>query len=275
MPEIFSTARLASLRPSNQGSCRIRFVPIWTLFYKETLRFGKVWLQTLAAPLITTLLYLVVFGHALGSHVSVYPGVSYTAFLVPGLMMMAVLQNAFANSSSSLIQAKVTGNIVFLLLSPLSPTEIFGAMVAASVLRGTLVGLAILALALLYLHIPLLHPLWIVVFTVLGASGMGSLGLIAGLWAEKFDQIAGFQNFIIMPLTYLAGVFYSVQSLTGAWRQISLFNPFFYIIDGFRYGFFADSDASVWICLGVGIAFAGVTGLLAWRLLADGYKLRP
>lgn len=273
MPEPFGGLQQAVTGPG-PGLARARFAPVWTLFYKETLRFGKVWLQTIAAPLITTVLYLVVFGHALGGHISVYRGVSYTAFIVPGLMMMSVLQNAFANSSSSLIQAKVTGNIVFLLLSPLRPAEIFVAMVAASVLRGALVGIAILALALLYLHIPLLHPLWIIVFTILGASGMGSLGLIAGLWAEKFDQIAGFQNFVIMPLTFLAGVFYSVRSLPGVWRQLSLFNPFFYIIDGFRYGFFADSDVSVWVSLGVSIAFAGGTGLFAWRLLDRGYKLR-
>ena len=273
MPEHFGGLQQAVTGP-RLGLARARFAPVWTLFYKETLRFGKVWLQTIAAPLITTILYLVVFGHALGGHISVYPGVSYTAFIVPGLMMMSILQNAFANSSSSLIQAKVTGNIVFLLLSPLSPTEIFVAMVAASVLRGALVGIAILALALLYLHIPLLRPLWIAVFTILGASGMGSLGLIAGLWAEKFDQIAGFQNFIIMPLTFLAGVFYSVQSLPGALQHISLFNPFFYIIDGFRYGFFAASDVSVWVSLGVSIAFAGETGFFAWRLLDRGYKLR-
>ncbi|MHB1203896.1 MAG: ABC transporter permease, partial [Acidithiobacillus sp.] len=194
-------------------SAGFRFTPTWTLFYKEVLRFGKVWLQTVAAPLVTTLLYLVVFGHALGGRVSVYPGVSYTAFIVPGLMMMSVLQNAFANSSSSLIQAKVTGNIVFLLLSPLGPSEIFVAMTAASIVRGVVVGFAILILALFYLQLPIIHPLWVLVFTLLGAGGMGALGLIAGLWAEKFDQIAGFQNFLIMPLTFLAGVFYSVRSL--------------------------------------------------------------
>ncbi len=273
MPELLHKT---SAGLENRGATTIqgRLAPTWTLFYKETLRFGKVWLQTIAAPLITTILYLVVFGHALGGHVTVYPGVSYTAFIVPGLMMMSVLQNAFANSSSSLIQSKVTGNIVFVLLSPLSPSEIFTAMVAASVFRGILVGLAIFALALLYLHIPVIHPLWILIFAILGASGMGSLGLIAGLWAEKFDQIAGFQNFVIMPLTFLAGVFYSVQSLPGIWQQISLINPFFYIIDGFRYGFFADSDISVWVSLGVSLAFALVTGIFAWRLLDQGYKLR-
>ena len=199
----------------------------------------------------------------------------YTTFIVPGLMMMSVLQNAFANSSSSLIQSKVTGNIVFLLLSPLSPTEIFLAMTAAAIVRGAAVGLAILALALLYLQIPILHPLWVVIFTILGAGGMGALGIIAGLWAEKFDQIAGFQNFLIMPLTFLAGVFYSVQSLPGVWRSFSMVNPFFYIIDGFRYGFFADADVSVWVSLAVALVFFLLAGGWAWWLLYRGYKLRP
>ena len=165
-------------RPLGTSSSGLRFIPTWTLFYKEVLRFGKVWLQTVAAPLVTTLLYLVVFGHALGGRVSVYPGVSYTAFIVPGLMMMAVLQNAFANSSSSLIQAKVTGNIVFLLLSPLGPGEIFVAMTAASIVRGVVVGLAILILALFYLHLPVIHPLWVLIFTLLGAGGMGAVILL-------------------------------------------------------------------------------------------------
>ncbi|AUW31803.1 MULTISPECIES: ABC transporter permease [Acidithiobacillus] len=269
-----SPSRLGTSDPRGlpQG---VHLTPTLTLFRKEVLRFAKVWLQTIAAPLVTTLLYLLVFGHALGGRVTVYPGVDYTTFIVPGLMMMSVLQNAFANSSSSLIQSKVTGNIVFLLLSPLSPTEIFLAMTAAAIVRGAAVGLAILALALLYLQIPILHPLWVVIFTILGAGGMGALGIIAGLWAEKFDQIAGFQNFLIMPLTFLAGVFYSVQSLPGVWRSFSMVNPFFYIIDGFRYGFFADADVSVWVSLAVALVFFLLAGGWAWWLLYRGYKLRP
>ncbi|MCE5359928.1 MAG: ABC transporter permease [Acidithiobacillus sp.] len=253
----------------------LAWTPTWTLYRKEVLRFARVWLQTVAAPLVTTLLYLLVFGHALGAHVHMQHGVSYIAFIVPGLMMMSVLQNAFANSSSSLIQAKVTGNIIFLLLSPLRPTEIFVAMTAASITRGIVVGLAILVLASLFLHLPLQHPLWILVFTILGAGGMGALGIVAGLWAEKFDQIAGFQNFLIMPLTFLAGVFYSVQSLPGIWRQLSMINPFFYTVDGFRYGFFGDTDVSIWICLAVACAFFLLSSAAAWRLLERGYKLRP
>ncbi len=248
--------------------------PTLTLFHKEVLRFARVWLQTIAAPLVTTMLYLLVFGHALGGKVSVYPGVSYTTFIVPGLMMMSVLQNAFANSSSSLIQSKVTGNIIFVLLSPLQPAEIFVAMTAASIVRGAAVGITILALACLYLHIPLAHPIWILTFTVLGTGGMGALGIVAGLWAEKFDQIAGFQNFIIMPLTFLAGVFYSVQSLPVFWRHLSLFNPFFYVIDGFRYGFFSAAGIPIWESLLVTSAFFLFSGGLALWLLERGYKLR-
>jgi ABC-2 type transport system permease protein len=275
------TPFLRQQRPSPEALLGHRALPVlawtptWTLYRKEVLRFARVWLQTVAAPLVTTLLYLLVFGHALGGHIHMQHGVSYIAFIVPGLMMMSVLQNAFANSSSSLIQAKVTGNIIFLLLSPLRPTEIFVAMTAASITRGIVVGLAILLLASLFLHLPLQHPLWILVFTILGAGGMGALGIVAGLWAEKFDQIAGFQNFLIMPLTFLAGVFYSVQSLPGIWRQLSMINPFFYTVDGFRYGFFGNADVSIWICLAVACAFFLLSSAAAWRLLERGYKLRP
>ncbi len=269
--------------PDSPGQITVRIdpagssllTPTLTLFHKEVLRFARVWLQTIAAPLVTTMLYLLVFGHALGGKVPVHPGISYTTFIVPGLMMMSVLQNAFANSSSSLIQSKVTGNIIFVLLSPLQPTEIFLAMTAASIVRGAAVGTAILALALLYLHIPLAHPIWILAFTVLGAGGMGALGIVAGLWAEKFDQIAGFQNFLIMPLTFLAGVFYSVQSLPAFWRHLSMINPFLYVIDGFRYGFFSAATIPVWGSLTVASAFFLFSGGLAWWLLGRGYKLRP
>ncbi len=280
MSDQFPTAlpghRSGAAEPATQPSLpSFAWVPVWTLFRKEVLRFARVWLQTVAAPLVTTLLYLLVFGHAMGNHTQIYPGVSYMAFIVPGLMMMSVLQNAFANSSSSLIQAKVTGNIIFLLLSPLRPLEIFLAMTAASIVRGAVVGLAILLLAILFLRLPIEHPWWILLFTILGAGGMGALGIIAGLWAEKFDQIAGFQNFLIMPLTFLAGVFYSVASLPGIWRQLSLVNPFFYIVDGFRYGFFGKADVSILLSLAVAAAFFLISAFWAWHLLQRGYKLRP
>jgi ABC-2 type transport system permease protein len=245
-----------------------------TLFHKELLRFWKVGFQTVVAPVVTSLLYLAIFGHVLEGRVEVFPGVGYTAFLIPGLVMMSVLQNAFANSSSSLIQSKITGNLVFLLVTPLSHQAWFVAYVGASVVRGLVVGAGVLAATAWLVPLRLAEPWWILAFGVLGAAIMGTLGLIAGLWAEKFDQMAAFQNFLVMPMTMLSGVFYSVQSLPGPWLAVSHLNPFFYIVDGFRRGFFGASDVSPWISLaGVGGAFAAVS-LLALRLLASGYKLR-
>ncbi|ALT76076.1 ABC transporter permease [Paucibacter sp. KCTC 42545] len=245
-----------------------------TLFYKEVLRFWKVSFQTVAAPVLTSVLYLLIFGHALENHVKVYDNVGYTSFLIPGLVMMSVLQNAFANSSSSLIQSKVTGNLVFLLVTPLSHWAWFVAYVGAAIVRGLVVGLGVLLVTAWFAPLGLVAPGWILVFAALGAGTMGALGLIAGLWAEKFDQLAAFQNFIIMPMTFLSGVFYSVHSLPPAWLMVSHLNPFFYIIDGFRHGFFGISDVSPWLSLGVvGVAFALVASV-ALELLRRGYKIR-
>jgi ABC-2 type transport system permease protein len=245
-----------------------------TLFYKEVLRFWKVSFQTVAAPVLTAVLYLVIFGHALGDKVQPFEGVGYTSFLVPGLVMMSVLQNAFANSSSSLIQSKISGNLVFLLVAPLSHWAWFVAYVGASVVRGAAVGTGVLAVTMWFAPLHLAQPAWIVVFTLLGAVLMGALGLIAGLWAEKFDQIATFQNFVIMPMTFLSGVFYSVSSLPPLWLAASHLNPFFYIVDGFRYGFFGVSDVSPWVSLMVVVGgLIGVCGLCL-RLLRVGYKIR-
>jgi len=245
-----------------------------TLFFKETLRFWKVGFQTVAAPVITAILYLLIFGHVLEDRVQVYEGVGYTSFLIPGLVMMSVLQNAFANSSSSLVQSKITGNLVFLLVTPLSHWAWFVAYVGASMVRGMAVGLGVLAVTVWFAPLRMAEPWWALAFAAMGAGLMGSLGLIAGLWAEKFDQMAAFQNFIVMPMTMLSGVFYSVHSLPALWLTVSHLNPFFYMIDGFRRGFFGVSDVSPWLSLGVvGTAFALVAAL-ALRLLASGYKLR-
>ncbi|MBE9607765.1 ABC transporter permease [Chitinilyticum piscinae] len=246
----------------------------YTLFYKEILRFWKVSFQTVAAPVLTSLLYLLVFAHVLDAHVEPYPGVRYTAFLIPGLAMMTLLQNAFANTSSSLIQSKITGNIVYILLPPLSHLEFFSAYVLAAMLRGLMVGTGVF-IAALYFAIPsFAYPLWILAFALIGSATMAMLGIIAGIWAEKFDQLAAFQNFLIMPLTFLSGVFYSVHSLPAFWQQVSHANPVFYIIDGFRYGFFGVSDASPWLSLGVTGSCAVVLAAGTLRLLASGYKLR-
>jgi ABC-2 type transport system permease protein len=244
------------------------------LLYKETLRFWKVGFQTVAAPVLTSVLYLLIFGHVLDKHVKVYGQVSYTAFLVPGLIMMSVLQNAFANSSSSLIQSKIMGNLVFLLLTPLSHWNWFFAYVGSSVARGLVVGGGVFAVTAWFTELSFVAPLWIFVFALLGAALLGTLGLIAGLWAEKFDQLAAFQNFVIMPMTFLSGVFYSIHSLPSFWQSVSHLNPFFYMIDGFRYGFFGVSDVSPWLSLGiVGVVLALVSAL-AVHLLRIGYKIR-
>lgn len=245
-----------------------------TLFYKEILRFWKVSFQTVLAPVVTALLYLTIFGHALSGHVEVYPGVSYVGFLVPGLVMMSVLQNAFANSSSSLIQSKITGNLVFVLLTPLSAIDVFASYVLASVVRGVVVGLGVFVVTVWFIPIHFDAPLYALAFAVLGSALLGTLGLIAGIWAEKFDQLAAFQNFLIMPLTFLSGVFYSTHSLPPVWREISRLNPFFYMIDGFRYGFFGVSDVNPLASLTVVALSFVVVALVAIRMLASGYKLR-
>ena len=245
-----------------------------TLLYKEVLRFWKVAFQTVAAPVLTAVLYLLIFGHVLEDHVKVYDRVGYTSFLIPGLVMMSVLQNAFANSSSSLIQSKITGNLVFLLVTPLSHWAWFVAYVGASMVRGAAVGTGVLIATVWFAPLPLAQPGWIIVFGLAGAALMGALGLIAGLWAEKFDQIAAFQNFIIMPMTFLSGVFYSVHSLPAVWQWVSHLNPFFYMIDGFRRGFFGASDISPWISFAVVGCSYLVVASVCLALLRSGYKLR-
>jgi ABC-2 type transport system permease protein len=244
-----------------------------TLLRKEVMRFYKVAFQTVAAPVLTAILYLMIFGHVLEGK-EVYGRLSYTAFLIPGLVMMTVLQNAFANTSSSLIQSKVTGNLVFVLLAPLSHLEFYAAYILAAVFRGIVVGLGVLLITAWYGLPSLEYPLWILIFAFLGAAILGSLGLIAGIWADKYDQLAAFQNFIIMPATMLSGVFYSIHSLPPAWQVVSHFNPFFYMIDGFRYGFFGVSDISPWVSFAIVGSFFVVVSVIALRMLQKGYKLR-
>jgi len=250
-----------------------------TLLYKELLRFWKVAFQTILAPIITALLYLLIFSHVLESNVRVYDGaVAYTAFLIPGLVMMSVLQNAFANSSSSMTQSKITGNLIFILLPPLSPLEIFAAYVLGAMVRGLVVGSGVFLVTLWFAPPGFLaafpHPLWTIAFACLGSAILGILGLIAGICAEKFDQVAAFQNFLILPLTFLSGVFYSIHSLPPFWQQVSHFNPFFYMIDGFRYGFLGRSDVAPAFSLLIVGAAALALSLFTLLLLKRGYRLR-
>ena len=248
-----------------------------TLLYKELLRFWKVSFQTIAAPILTALLYLLIFSHVLEGRVSVYDGrVTYTAFLVPGLVMMSVLQNSFANSSSSLIQSKITGNLIFVLLPPLSALDLFAAYVLGAMVRGIVVGAGVFAVTLFVapslLAMP--HPLWALAFALLGSAILAILGLLAGMTADKFDQLAAFQNFIIVPLTFLSGVFYSIHSLPPFWQALSHFNPFFYMIDGFRYGFFGLSDVAPVLSLALVASAAVILAAVALTILSRGWKLR-
>lgn len=244
-----------------------------TLLYKEVLRFWKVSFQTVAAPVLSALLYLLIFSHVLDDHVRVN-GVPYAAFLIPGLVMMSLVQNAFANSSSSLIQSKITGSVVFVLLPPISYVEFFLAYVVAAVLRGLMVGLGVLLVTAWFAPLTFVAPLWILIFAVLGGGILGAFGMIAGIWAEKFDQLAGFQNFLIIPLTMLSGVFYSIHSLPAFWQQVSHLNPVFYMIDGFRFGFFGVSDVAPQISLLVVSTSFFVVSAATLVLLRSGYKLR-
>ncbi len=259
---------------NSQSSINSAFRGPWTLLKKELLRFWRVAFQTVAAPVITALLYLLIFAHVLEGHVQVYDGVPYTVFLIPGLIMMSVLQNAFANSSSSLIQSKVMGNLVFVLLTPLTHLQFFVAFLFAAIIRGLVVGLCIYLVAMWFVDIHIANPWLILAFALLGSALLGTFGIIAGIWADRFDQMAAFQNFIIMPLSFLSGVFYSIHSLPPFWQKLSQLNPFFYMIDGFRYGFFGKGDVSPLISLSiVGTSFL-VLALITLKMLKSGYKLR-
>ena len=248
------------------------------LFYKEVLRFWKVAFQTIGAPILTAALYLLIFAHVLEERVRVYDSISYTAFLVPGLVMMSILQNAFANSASSLIQSKITGNVIFVLLPPLSWWEFFAAYVLAAVLRGLVVGLGVWLATLPFadasVGLAIRHPLWALSFAVMGSAMMGAFGLIAAIVADKIDQVAAFQNFLVMPLTFLSGVFFSIHSLPLLWQRLSHFNPFFFMIDGFRFGFFGMSDFQPLASLAVSAGCLVAVSSIALLMLRSGYKLR-
>ncbi len=253
---------------------KTQIIGTWTLLKKELLRFWRVVFQTVAAPVITGILYLLIFSHVLDSRLEVYEGVAYTAFLIPGLIMMSLLQNAFSNSSSSLIQSKVMGNIVFLLLTPLSYLQLFFAFLMASIARGLFVGICIYLISIIYIDLPIEHPWILLLFALLGGGLMGAFGIIAGVWCDRFDQMAAFGNFVIMPLSMLSGVFYSIHSLPPIWQKISQLNPFFYMIDGFRFGFFGKSDVSPYFSLVIVALFFIALSFITIRMLKSGFKLR-
>ncbi|GLS80178.1 transport permease protein [Paracoccus marinus] len=254
---------------------RVNWLGLRTLIGREVRRFMAVWQQTIFAPLITAGLFIVVFVLALGRDRGEVMGMPYVAFLGPGILMMTVIQNAFANSSSSMIAAKMQGNIVDTLMPPLSAGEILAGYLAGSVIRAGLVALVIaLGLALTLGLVPA-RPLWAVAFIVLGSLFMGGLGLLAGIIAQKFDQMAAITNFIVTPLSYLSGTFYSVEALPEPFRTLSHWNPIFYLIDGLRYGFAGASDAPPLRGLVVCACAALLVNWLGWRWLKTGYRMKP
>jgi ABC-2 type transport system permease protein len=247
---------------------------LYTLFNKEIWRFLKVTTQTILTPVVTILLYLLVFSSVLSEHVEVYSGISYVTFLVPGLMIMSIIQNAFANSSSSLFQAKSNGSVVFMLLAPLASWEIYCAFILASVVRGLLVGIGVWIAVIGFVKLPIYNFGVLFVFAVFGSAILGTLGFIAALGAEKWDHIAAFQNFVILPLTFLSGVFYRIDTLPPFWQQVSYYNPFFYMVDGFRYGFLGIADFHLGISLVVVSLFLFLVSIWCLWLLQMGYKIR-
>ncbi len=248
---------------------------LWTLYVKEVRRFLNIFTQTLIAPMVTTLLFMAIFTLALGRGGRQVAGIEYTEFLAPGLIMMTLMQNSFANTSSSILIAKVQGNIVDVLMPPLSAGELNLAIAAGGVTRGLLVGLA--AGLAIWAFVPLrLHQPAIVVYFALNAAVMlALLGVVAGIWAERFDHVAAITNFVIVPLSFLSGTFYSIERLPEIWQVVAHLNPFFYLIDGLRYGFIGRADGVVGIGAAVVLAVNVALGVLTYRMFATGYRLRP
>jgi ABC-2 type transport system permease protein len=254
----------------------VNWIGLKTLFVKEVRRFMKVQLQTVWAPAITTLLYLAIFTVSLGRIRAEVLGVAFADFLAPGLIVMGMVQNAFANSSFSLLVGKVQGTIVDYIMPPLSNAELLAAMVGAAVTRAFLVGFAIWLVMLFWpgVHVLPKAPLVALVFGLLGSSLVALIGVMTSIWAEKFDHAAAVTNFVIAPLALLSGTFYSVDRLAPTFQAISHANPFFYIISGFRYGFLGHSDSNIWLGGSVLLAANALMILIVYRVLQSGWKLR-
>jgi ABC-2 type transport system permease protein len=269
----FATAKIQPPKPRRVGLVNWR--GLWTLYLKEVRRFLNVFTQTLIAPVITTLLFLAIFTLALGGAGRSLAGVSYGVFLVPGLIMMAMVQNAFANTSSSLVISKVQGNIVDVLMPPISAGELLAGYAGGGMTRGLLVGIAVALAMRVFVAYPILHPGFVIYHAVMAVGMLSLLGMIGGIWAEKFDHIAAVTNFVVTPLSFLSGTFYSVDRLPEGWHLMAYLNPFFYMIDGFRYGFIGHADAAPWVGVLVMLAINGFLAFVAYRMLASGYRLKP
>lgn len=259
-------------QPRDLGA--VNWLGLWTLTGKETKRFVKVFTQTILAPVITTLLFYAVFALALGGGNRSVHGIPFLEFLPPGLIMMSMAQNAFANTSSSLVISKVQGNIVDVLMTPLSPFEFTLGYMLGGIARGLAIGFVSVLTLAAFADMTIWHLGYILYHALMGSMMLALLGVLGGLWSEKFDHMAAVQNFIIMPATFLSGTFYTADRLPGAWRLLAHLNPFFYMIDGFRYGFIGISDGT----LGTGLVVMAATNVvlfaLAYRLIVKGYKLK-
>lgn len=254
---------------------RVNWIGLYTLCRREVMRFMSVWQQTIFAPLMTAALFVIVFALALGKGRGDVMGLSYLAFLGPGILMMSVIQNAFANSSSSLISAKMQGNIVDTLMPPLSAGEILTGYLVGSLIRALIVACVIAIGMAVAIGQGIAHPIWALTFVVLAALLMGGLGILGGVIAQKFDQMAVITNFIVTPLSFLSGTFYSIQALPEPFRTLAHWNPIFYLIDGARYGFAGVSDAPVWRGFTVSLLAVVVVLFIAWRWLKTGYRMKP
>lgn len=267
---------MSAQRPRVRQFGAVNWIGLWTLYLREVRRFFKVFTQTVAAPVVTTLLFLAIFLLALGGGGGrQIAGVPYVEFLVPGLVMMAIMQNAFANTSSSIMLGKMQGNIVDVLMPPLTPAELVLGLAMGGATRGVIVGLAVGFALVPIVSMHVVSPAAIVFYAIAASLLLSLLGVIAGLWADKFDHVAAVTNFAVTPLTFLSGTFYSVDQLPGAWRAVAHANPFFYTIDGFRYGFTGRAEGS--LLVGVVLMIALDLILLAWchQLFVRGYKLKP
>ncbi|MGO8915380.1 MAG: ABC transporter permease [Stellaceae bacterium] len=265
---------MPELAPRLRHFGAVNWLGFWTLYLREVRRFLKVSMQTVAAPVVTTLLFLAIFLLALGGQQRHIGDISYAEFLAPGLIMMAMVQNAFANTSSSLMIAKVQGNIVDVLMPPLSPAELTWGFALGGVTRGVLVGVVVAGAMALFVPLHLYDPAFILFHAFAASLLLSLLGLLGGIWADKFDHIAAVTNFIITPLSFLSGTFYSIERLPAPWHGVALANPFFYMIDGFRYGFTGHADGPVWTGAAVMLAVNLALLALCHVLIARGYKLK-
>jgi len=252
----------------------VNWLGFWTLYLREVRRFVKVYIQTVLAPMATTLLYLIVFLVALGGGARTAGGVPYGEFLAPGLIMMSMVQNAFANTSSSIVIAKVQGNIVDLLMPPLSAGELAVAIALGGATRGVMVGAVLVPVMMLFVDVHIAHWGAVLFFGFFASLLLSCIGILGGLWAEKFDHMAVVTNFVIVPLSFLSGTFYSIDRLPEHWQLAAHLNPFFYMIDGFRYGFIGRADSSIGLGMAVLAGLSLALLALSWRLFAIGWRLK-